>query len=91
PSLMERLYKTSWRWAPFMWQEIDDGILPALYAAATPQAEGGAFYGPLGLLEAAGGGVKPAHVPNRARNEDDCRRLWELSEQLTNVSYPKPD
>ncbi|MEE6179949.1 SDR family oxidoreductase [Mycobacterium sp. 050134] len=91
PSFMERLYKASWRWAPFMWQEIDDGILPALYAAATPQAEGGAFYGPLGLFEAAGGGVKPAHVPKRARNDDDCRRLWELSERLTKVTYPALD
>ena len=91
PSMMQRLYTTSWRWAPFMWQEIDDGILPALYAAATPQAEGGAFYGPRGFLEGAGGGVKPAHVPSRARNEADSRRLWELSEQLTGVSYPAPN
>ena len=91
PSLMERFYKASWRWTPFLWQEIDDGILPALYAAATPGAAGGAFYGPLGLLEAAGGGVKPAHVPARARADADCRRLWELSERLTGVSYPKPD
>jgi len=90
PALMERLYKASWRWAPFMWQEIQDGILPALYAAAAPQAEGGAFYGPLGL-ELAGGGVKLAHVPARARNDADCQRLWELSEQLTGVSYPKPN
>jgi NAD(P)-dependent dehydrogenase (short-subunit alcohol dehydrogenase family) len=87
PALMERLYKTSWRWAPFLWQEIDDGILPALYAAATPQAEGGAFYGPHGFFELAGGGVKLAQVPARARNDDDCRRLWELSEQLTGVHY----
>ncbi len=91
PSLMQRLYTMSWRWAPFLWQEIDDGILPALYAAATPGAEGGAFYGPRGFYEAAGGGVKQAHVPAPARNEDDCKRLWELSEQLTKVSYPKPD
>jgi NAD(P)-dependent dehydrogenase (short-subunit alcohol dehydrogenase family) len=91
PALMERLYKTSWRWAPFLWQEIDEGILPALYAAAAPRAEGGAFYGPRGIYEAAGGGVTLAKVPQRARNEEDCRRLWELSEQLTGVSYPKPD
>lgn len=90
PSLMQRLYTTSWRWAPFFWQEIDEGILPALYAAATPQAEGGAFYGPRGFYEAAGGGVQPAHVVARARNEEDCRRLWELSERLTGVSYPTP-
>jgi NAD(P)-dependent dehydrogenase (short-subunit alcohol dehydrogenase family) len=88
PALMERLYRTSWRFAPFLWQEIDEGILPAVYAAATPQAEGGTFYGPRGFYEAAGGGVAPAKIPKLARNDDDCRRLWELSEQLTGVRYP---
>ncbi|OCB31699.1 short chain dehydrogenase [Mycobacterium malmoense] len=91
PSLMERLYKASWRFTPFFWQEIDEGILPALYAAAAPHAQGGAFYGPRGFYEAAGGGVRPAKVPARARNEADCQRLWELSERLTGVSYPKAD
>ncbi len=91
PALMERFYKASWRFTPFLWQEIDDGILPALYAAAAPHAEGGAFYGPRGPFESAGGGVAPAKVPARARNQDDCRRLWELSAQLTGVSYPKPN
>ena len=90
PALMQRLYTTSWRWAPFLWQEIDDGILPALYAATTPHAEGGAFYGPSGFYEMNGGGVKVAHVPARARNDADSKRLWELSEQLTGVSYPNP-
>src|ERR1700753_2218610 len=88
PALMARLYQASWRFTPFLWQEIDEGVLPALYAAATPHAEGGAVYGPLRLYEAAAGGVRPAKIPAPARNEDDCRRLWELSEQLTGVSYP---
>jgi NAD(P)-dependent dehydrogenase (short-subunit alcohol dehydrogenase family) len=87
PSAMERLYTVSWRLAPFLWQEIDEGILPAFYAAASPQAEGGGYYGPHGIYEAAGGGVTPAKVPAPARNEADSRRLWELSEQLTGVSY----
>jgi NAD(P)-dependent dehydrogenase (short-subunit alcohol dehydrogenase family) len=91
PSLMQRLYTTSWRWAPFLWQEIDEGILPALYAAATPGAEGGAFYGPRGFYETAGGGVTLAKFSRAARNDADGRRLWELSEQLTGVSYPKPN
>ena len=60
------------------------------YAAAAPHAQGGAYYGPRGFYEAAGGGVRPAKVPERARNEADCQRLWELSEPLTGVSYPKP-
>ena len=90
PSTMEQLYKLSWRLTPFLWQEIDEGILPALYAATSPQAEGGAFYGPHGIYEAAGGGVATAKVPARARNDADCRRLWDISEKLTGVSYPKP-
>jgi NAD(P)-dependent dehydrogenase (short-subunit alcohol dehydrogenase family) len=91
PSTMEQLYKLSWRLTPFLWQEIDEGILPALYAATSPQAEGGAFYGPHGIYEAAGGGVAAAKVPARARNDADCRRLWDISEKLTGVSYPKPN
>jgi NAD(P)-dependent dehydrogenase (short-subunit alcohol dehydrogenase family) len=91
PSTMERFYKLSWRLTPFLWQEIDEGILPALYAATSPQAEGGAFYGPHGIYEAAGGGVAAAKVPARARNDADCRRLWDISEKLTGVSYPKPN
>ncbi|MCV7074748.1 SDR family oxidoreductase [Mycobacterium szulgai] len=87
PALMERLYKTSWRFTPFLWQEIDEGILPALYAAATPQAEGGVFYGPRGFYETAGGGVTEAKVPARAANDADSQRLWEISEQLTGVSF----
>jgi NAD(P)-dependent dehydrogenase (short-subunit alcohol dehydrogenase family) len=89
PSTMQRLYTLSWRLAPFLWQEIDDGILPALYAATSPQAQGGGFYGPRGIYEAAGGGVTEAKVPARARDDADSRRLWELSEQLTGVSYPE--
>jgi NAD(P)-dependent dehydrogenase (short-subunit alcohol dehydrogenase family) len=88
PSTMERLFKLSWRLTPFLWQEIDEGILPALYAATSPQAEGGAFYGPLGIYEASGGGVTAAKVPARARSEADGRQLWEISERLTGVSYP---
>jgi len=58
-------------------------------ASATPHAEGGAFFGPSGFYEMAGGGVKQAHVPARAQNEADSLRLWEISEQLTGVTYPR--
>jgi NAD(P)-dependent dehydrogenase (short-subunit alcohol dehydrogenase family) len=90
PSTMERLYTLSWRLTPFLWQEIDEGILPALYAATSPQAEGGAFYGPHGIYEAAGGGVTAAKVPARARDDADCRQLWEISERLTGLNYQNP-
>jgi NAD(P)-dependent dehydrogenase (short-subunit alcohol dehydrogenase family) len=91
PSMMERLYTLSWRLAPFLWQEIDEGILPALYAATSPEAEGGGYYGPHGIYEANGGGVAPAKVPARAQDDADSRRLWEISEQLTGINYPTSD
>ena len=88
PTLLERFYRVSRQLTPFMWQEIDEGILPPLYAATSPEAKGEAFYGPRGFLELAGGGVTDAKILDRARNEADCRRLWKLSEQLTGVTYP---
>ena len=91
PTRLERFYRLSRRLTPFAWQEIDEGILPALYAAVSPDAESGAYYGPRGLFEMAGGGVTLATVPRHAKNEADCRRLWERSEQLTGVTYPKPN
>src|ERR1700751_3649530 len=63
PSNMDRLCPLSWPLTPFLWQEIDEGILPALYAATPPQAEGGAFDGPHGIYEAAGGGGEGGKVP----------------------------
>ena len=87
PTLLERFYRVSRQATPFMWQEVDEAILPALYGAVSPDAQGGTFYGPKGLLEAAGGGVKPARIPERCRNEADGKRLWEVSEQLTGVTF----
>jgi NAD(P)-dependent dehydrogenase (short-subunit alcohol dehydrogenase family) len=89
PSMDEWFMRWSQRFVPFMWQEIEEGIKPALYAATSPHAAGGAFYGPHGLFEAAGGGVQEAKVPAHATNEADARQLWEVSEQLIGVSYPK--
>jgi len=91
PTLLERFYRVTRQVTPFVWQEIEDGILPALHAAVSADAKGGEFYGPRGLLEAAGGGVKPAKIPGRCQDEADCRRLWEISEQLTGVSFPTAD
>jgi NAD(P)-dependent dehydrogenase (short-subunit alcohol dehydrogenase family) len=91
PSMNERIMKLSQRLMPFMWQKIDEGILPALYAATSPEAAGGAFFGPHGLFEAAGGGVQEAKLPAEINNEADARRLWEISEQLTGVRYPNPN
>ncbi|HTF47223.1 MAG TPA: SDR family oxidoreductase [Pseudonocardia sp.] len=72
------------RW---LWQEVPQGILPALYAATSPDAVGGGYYGPDGFGELTGG-VTPAAMPRQARDREAARRLWELSERLTGVTYP---
>ncbi|MFC5138914.1 SDR family oxidoreductase [Actinomycetospora rhizophila] len=59
--------------------------LPALYAAAWPGAEGGRFYGPSGLGNVGG---PPAEQKLYAplRSEEEARRVWEVSAELTGLS-----
>ena len=87
PTLQARFTKLTWWLLPFMWLDIDEGIKPTLYAAASPDAEGARYYGPRGFYETAGGGVTFAGVPRLARSEPDRERLWQLSEKLTGVTY----
>lgn len=67
---------------PGLWQEVPQGCLPALYAATSPRAAGGAYYGPDGFLEMTGS-PKLAWVPRQARDENVAGQLWQVSEQLT--------
>ena len=73
--------------APVLMQDDAMGALPTLYAATAPEAQGGEYIGPDGFQEFKG---YPAVVEPRpqARDEAAARRLWEVSEQLTGVSYP---
>jgi NAD(P)-dependent dehydrogenase (short-subunit alcohol dehydrogenase family) len=88
PTLQARITRLTWRLLPFMWLDIDEGIKPTLYAAVSPEAQGGKYYGPRGFYETTQGGVTFAGVPRLARSEADMRQLWQLSEQLTGVGYP---
>jgi NAD(P)-dependent dehydrogenase (short-subunit alcohol dehydrogenase family) len=87
PTLQARFTQLTWWLLPFMWLDIDEGIKPTLYAAASPDAEGARYYGPRGFYETAGGGVTSAGVPRLARSGPDRERLWQLSEKLTGVTY----
>ena len=89
PTLAGRLTQLTWRLLPFMWLDVDEGIKPTLYAAVSPDAEGGKYYGPRGFYETAGGGVTFAGLPPLVRSESPTRRLWQLSEELTGVTYPR--
>ena len=87
PTLQARLTRLTWRLVPFLWLDVDEGIKPTLYAAVSPDAEGAKYYGPRGFYETAGGGVTFAGVPRLARSETDMEQLWQLSEELTGVTY----
>jgi NAD(P)-dependent dehydrogenase (short-subunit alcohol dehydrogenase family) len=62
------------------------GALPTLRAAADPQTESGDYFGPRGLYEMRGYPKKVGTTP-KAKNELDARRLWDISEELTGVSF----
>jgi NAD(P)-dependent dehydrogenase (short-subunit alcohol dehydrogenase family) len=67
-------------------QTADMGALPTLYAATVPDLPGGSFVGPDGFMEQRG----YPHVvtaADKAYDEAAWRRLWEVSEDLTGVSY----
>src|SRR4051812_44880079 len=69
-------------------QSAEQGAWPTLYAA-TEDIPGGSYVGPDGRGESRG---NPTLVsPNAAaRDMDTARKLWELSERLTGVTYDFP-
>ena len=63
-----------------------EGAWPQLYAATMPDVQGGEYYGPSGLFQMQGSPEK-VNMSHRARSDDDARRLWDVSEKETGVSY----
>ena len=63
------------------------GAVPVLYAATSPKAKPGGYYGPQGLLGLAGPSGA-AYVSQRAQDFDMAQRLWELSEKVTGAEWP---
>ena len=58
--------------------------LPALYAATSPDAAGGRFYGPRGFQHLGGPPAEQELYPT-LRSEDEARRVWEASEELVGL------
>ena len=69
-------------------QSAEMGALPSLYAAVA-DVPSGSFIGPDGFMEQRGH-PKVVTAAGRAYDEDDWRRLWEVSEQLTGVTFTFP-
>ena len=63
------------------------GAIPTLFAATSPAADAGGYYGPQSFFEMRGGDAAPAKVASQARSEADAARLWTLCEDLTGVRY----
>lgn len=74
----------SWLW--FLFQPAAQGALPTLFAATSPDAKAGAYYGPHRLNETRGFPAL-AKVPPQANDADVAARLWQLSERLTKLSF----
>ena len=67
-------------------QSAEIGALPLLYAATAPGLPGGSYVGPDGMGEMRGHPVV-VQATKRAHDDDAARRLWEISERLTGVTY----
>jgi NAD(P)-dependent dehydrogenase (short-subunit alcohol dehydrogenase family) len=72
--------------APFFGHSAADGARPILFAATSPQAKPGAYYGPGGFGELRGAPA-PALIMPRARDAAAVARLWDVSEKLTCTSF----
>lgn len=70
----------------FLFQPAAQGALPTLYAATSPAARGGAYYGPHRLFETRGY-PRPAKIPAQALDAEACSRLWRVSEEMTGVTF----
>ena len=68
----------------FVAQSAEMGALPTLYAAVATDIKGGEYIGPEGMVK----GYPRRWESNKAsRSLEDAARLWNLSEQLTGISY----
>ena len=68
------------------WQTAEAGSLPLLFAATSPNARKGGYYGPDGRGEAKGSPAA-AFEPAVTKDATVGRRLWEESERLTNMQF----
>jgi NAD(P)-dependent dehydrogenase (short-subunit alcohol dehydrogenase family) len=72
---------------PFLSQDAHHGALPTLFAATDPSAEPGGYYGPDGFQELKGLPAK-AKIAAAALDPATAEKLWLVSEQLTEASFP---
>jgi hypothetical protein len=85
PSPVEAVMRRLARWGVLV-QGVDRGLLPALYGATSPEANGGRLYGPDGFGQFTGGPAELNIYPS-ARDEVAAARLWDVSVRLAGVEF----
>jgi protochlorophyllide reductase len=70
---------------PILGQDVSHGAIPMLYAATAPEAKGGVLYGPKWFYHR--GGPAETRANGKAYDAAALKRFWEVSEQLTGVTY----
>ena len=63
------------------------GALPTLRAATAPDVQANDYFGPDGFSQLRGHPVKVGRS-SRAQDDETARRLWDVSLELTGVTYP---
>jgi NAD(P)-dependent dehydrogenase (short-subunit alcohol dehydrogenase family) len=86
PGADARLTKINNMVRPFLSHSAADGALPVLFAATSPEAKGGGYYGPTGPFELIGASG-PAVIGSHAKDLGVARKLWEISEDLTGARW----
>jgi NAD(P)-dependent dehydrogenase (short-subunit alcohol dehydrogenase family) len=72
--------------APFFGHSAADGARPTLFAATSPTAGPGGYYGPGGFGELRGAPARALIMP-QARDAVAAARLWDVSATLTRTSF----
>jgi NAD(P)-dependent dehydrogenase (short-subunit alcohol dehydrogenase family) len=70
----------------FMSHSAAAGALPTLFAATSPLAKGGSYYGPNGFYELKGA-TAPSVIAPQAKKMRAAAKLWDVSENLTGFSF----
>jgi len=71
---------------PFASHSAAEGALPTLFAATSPEAQPGGYYGPNWFYELKGP-PEPAKIMPRAKDAAVAARLWDVSAVQTGVSF----
>jgi len=79
PGIIRRLF-------PFLFQPQSQGALPTLFAATSPEAKGGLYYGPDKMSETRGF-PSLAKIPAQAEDREVAKKLWEVSQKLAKVEF----